>query len=342
MLVRRLIIIFIAFVLDLCFGDPRWLYHPVCMIGNLIGFCTNHFLLICHKQKTKERLAGLLLVIIVLIFSVAVPFLLLVVAYKIHIAAGIFLEAFWCYQLLAAKSLRIESKKVLDALKESLEEGQKAVAMIVGRDTSVLDEKGVIKAAVETVAENTTDGVVAPLLFMSVFGTLGGFFYKAVNTMDSMVGYRNEKYRYFGTAAAKLDDICNWIPSRISAIFMIMAAGVCHVLLWIRQRIMADCAGGINYYDIKKAFYIWIRDRRKHKSPNSAQTEAVCAGAMQIQLAGDAYYFGKKYEKPFIGDDIRPIEAEDINRAGMLMYVTSIIVWIVCICTIWCVSSYLI
>jgi adenosylcobinamide-phosphate synthase len=315
MLTRRLIVVFVSFILDICFGDPRWLYHPVCIIGNIIGFLTERLLPKCGKQKKKERIAGFCLVIAVLFLSVSVPFVILYFAYKINTFLGLIVESFWCYQLLAAKSLRVESKKVYDALKVSLAEGRKAVSMIVGRDTEALDEIGVIKATVETVAENTSDGVVAPLLFMVLFGAVGAFFYKAVNTMDSMIGYQNDKYQYFGTAAAGLDDICNWIPARISAIFMILAAGLC------KEN---------QYYNRKDAWRIWRRDRTNHKSPNSAQTEAACAGALQIQLAGDAYYFGKRYKKPFIGDCTREIELEDINRAGKLMYVTSVLVWIVC------------
>lgn len=212
-----------------------------------------------------------------------------------------------CYQILAARSLQKESNLVYLALKnEGIEAARKAVSMIVGRDTENLDTEGVTKAAVETVAENTSDGVIAPLCYMFLGGAVLGFTYKAINTMDSMVGYKNETYQFFGTAAAKLDDIVNYIPARISAVLMIVAV---YVL-------------GMNG---KNAWKIFCRDRYNHKSPNSAQTESVMAGALGVQLAGDAWYFGKLYKKPTIGDSIRKIEIEDIRRSHRLMYGTEIL-----------------
>ena len=339
MLTGRLIVIAAAFLLDLCLGDPAFLYHPVCAIGTFISFLTKKLLPLCGKEKKKERAAGLLLVLLVTAVSTSIPLVFLFFAYHFHRAAGILLESFWCYQLLAMKDLRVESSRVADALSVSLKEGRKAVSMIVGRDTQSLDAEGVIRAAVETVAENTSDGVVAPLLFMALFGAAGGFFYKAVNTMDSMVGYQNEKYQYFGTVAAKLDDVCNFIPARLSAVFMILAAGILQAWEWIAhgQKGRAKKENGsegkadINaVYSMKNAWRIWRRDRYNHKSPNSAQTESVCAGALQIRLAGDASYFGKLHKKPTIGDAVRPIETEDIHRAGRLMYVTSTLAWLFC------------
>ena len=207
--------------------------------------------------------------------------------------------------MLATKCLKTESMKVYKRLSEhDLCGARKAVSMIVGRDTECLDEEGVAKAAIETVAENASDGVIAPMLYLALFGPVGGFFYKAVNTMDSMVGYKNDKYLYFGRCAAKLDDIVNYIPARISAWLMILASA-CERMNW------------------KNAEKIYKRDRYCHASPNSAQTEAVMAGALEVQLAGDAVYFGKVVKKPTIGDDIRPVEAEDIKRANHLMYLTS-------------------
>ena len=213
----------------------------------------------------------------------------------------------WCYQILAARSLSVESKKVYHALKtQDVEGARKAVSMIVGRDTKSLTEEGIAKAAVETVAENTSDGVTAPLMFLMLGGAPLGFLYKAVNTMDSMLGYKNEKNLYFGRVAAKMDDVFNYLPSRVSAVLMIAAAFLTGM-------------------DAKKAAQIYKRDRRKHASPNSAQTESVCAGALQVQLAGDAWYFGVLHKKETIGDPIRPVEAEDIKRAGRLMYVTAVL-----------------
>lgn len=310
---ERIIIIAAGFLLDLLFGDPYWLYHPVRGIGQVITW-TEKLLQKLFKYRSgresdrgKKRGAGAILVLVVLVVSVGVPAAVLIAAGWIHPWLKTGLSCFWCYQLLAMKSLRTESMKVFWALKSgNMEQARTAVSMIVGRDTKNLDEAGITKAAVETVAENTSDGVIAPLCYMLLFGVLGGFFYKAVNTMDSMIGYKNDKYCYFGTAAAKLDDICNFIPARIAAVFMIAAA----FLLG---------------YDGKNAVRIYRRDRYQHASPNSAQTEAVCAGALSVQLAGDAYYFGKLYHKPTIGDAIRRIEAEDIKRANRLLYGTSVI-----------------
>lgn len=243
--------------------------------------------------------------IIVLTASMAVPGLLLFFAYRYAWQAGLALETFMCYQIFAVKSLKTESDKVYRALKtEGLEEAREAVSMIVGRDTKRLTEEGVAKAAVETIAENTTDGVAAPLFYMAAGGAVLGFGYKAVNTMDSMIGYKNEKYEYFGTAAARLDDVLNYIPARLTAWIMIAASFLAGM-------------------DGKNAVRIYLRDKRKHKSPNAAQTEAVMAGALDVELAGNAWYFGKLYEKPAIGEPLRRILPEDIRRAHKLLYITA-------------------
>ena len=298
------IALFLGIVLDFILGDPHGWWHPVMGIGKIITKTENIVRKVFPKTKRGERIGGAVLAVLVILVSVAVPAVLLYAAYRVHIAAGIVLEAVLCDTMLAAKSLKVESSKVADALEqEGLEAGRKAVSMIVGRDTNRLDEKGVIKAAVETVAENTSDGVIAPLFFMGIFGGLGGVFYKAVNTMDSMIGYKNEKYQYFGTVAAKLDDVVNFIPARISGLMMIFASFLCRM-------------------DGKEAFRIFKRDRYCHASPNSAQTEAVMAGALGVQLAGEAWYFGVKHEKPTIGDDRRLVELLDIKRSNRLMYGT--------------------
>lgn len=294
-----------GFVIDLLCGDPRWLYHPVRIIGNLIVISEKGLRRIFQKTKQGERAAGALLVLLVVSLSTAAPLALLVLLYHLLPAAGFALEVFWCYQLLAVKSLCMESDAVYRELNGgTLDSARRAVSMIVGRDTETLDEAGITRAAVETVAENTSDGVVAPLFFMMIGGAVGGFFYKAINTMDSMVGYKNVKYRYFGTAAAKLDDLVNFLPARIAAVLMIAAAALVGE-------------------DAKNAFRIWKRDRRKHASPNSAQTESVMAGALHIRLAGDAWYFGRKHEKPYIGDDDQPVRPEDIRRSHRLLYATA-------------------
>ncbi|MDE5966921.1 MAG: adenosylcobinamide-phosphate synthase CbiB [Lachnospiraceae bacterium] len=303
----------IGAVLDMLLGDSHQLPHPVRWIGWLISAVENRM----HRAKghpRREFLQGLLTAAIVITLSAGLPLLLLFLAYRMHIALGVLLEGIFCYYLLAARSLRDESMKVYDALCAAGEEGvppsgrliraRQAVSMIVGRDTDKLDETGIIKAAVETVAENTSDGVTAPLFYMAVGGAVLGFFYKAVNTLDSMIGYRNEQYQNFGAFAAHLDDILNYIPSRLTALLMIGAAYILKM-------------------DGRQAGTVWRRDRRKHKSPNSAQTESVCAGALNIMLAGDAYYFGELHRKDTIGDDIRPVEAEDIRRANRLMYGTA-------------------
>ena len=299
--------------LDAIFGDPVWLYHPVRIIGNWISILEKWLRVFCKNDEKKERIAGCVLWFCVVIASVGIPWGLLYLAGKVSFWLQFALETFWCYQLLAGKCLKDESRKVYVRLvNHNLEGARHAVSMIVGRDTGNLSEAGVTKAAVETVAENTSDGVIAPLIFMLIGGAPLGFFYKAVNTMDSMVGYKNEKYLHFGRFAAKMDDVWNYIPSRISALLMIASA-------WIFRM------------DYKRAWAVWKRDRRKHASPNSAQTEAVCAGALQVQLAGDAYYFGKLYEKPTIGDAIREIETEDIRYANRLMYATAILGVIICV-----------
>ena len=293
----------LGFLLDLAFGDPRWLYHPIRLIGNLIAWAEKPFRAAFPKSEKGELAAGTFFAVFVVAVSTAVPALLLVLASRLSSWLVFALEVFWSFQILAAKSLKSESMKVYAALKEGdLPKARKAVSMIVGRDTQNLTEEGVAKAAVETVAENSSDGVIAPLLFLALGGPALGFFYKAVNTLDSMVGYKNDTYLYFGRFSAKLDDVLNFIPSRISGLLLVLASPL----------------AGLS---MEGAWKIFRRDRRNHASPNSAQTEAAAAGALGVQLAGDAYYFGKLYKKPTIGDPLRPVEYEDIRRVNRLMYV---------------------
>ena len=295
----------IGFLLDLCFGDPYWMPHPIRAMGTLIAKLDKRLRKEEGQSSEQKLFNGIWLVFIVTGLSVLFCVVVLGAAYAVHPIAGMVVQSLMCYQMFAAKCLKKESMKVYDALKkDDLTLARKAVSMIVGRDTQALTKEGVAKAAVETVAENTSDGEIAPLFYMALFGATGGYFYKAVNTMDSMVGYKNDKYFYFGRAAAKLDDIMNYVPARISAVLMILASGI------LGQ-------------DMKNAAFIFKRDRYNHASPNSAQTEAVCAGALDIQLAGDAYYFGKLYKKPTIGDAIRPIVYEDIRLANRLLYGTA-------------------
>ena len=301
--------------MDLAAGDPRSIPHPVVWIGKLIAFLDRKLLGDIPEDKSdpakRDREAefrkGLLLVLIVIIVTAAVTAAVMYASYRLSPLAGVIAEAVLTCFLLAQTSLRRESMKVYRELKEgSLEGARKAVSMIVGRDTQALDAEGVTKAAVETVAENFSDGVIAPMLYAAIGGPVLGMTYKAVNTMDSMIGYRNDRYMWFGTAAAKLDDAANCIPSRISAMLLIACSAFCG-----------------RDFDAKRALRIWKRDRHEHKSPNAAQTESAAAGALGIQLAGDAQYFGKTVKKPYIGDKTREVEAEDIVRMNRLMSVSS-------------------
>ena len=302
-----------GYVLDLLLGDPFGGFHPVVWIGKLISFLTDK-LLNENDSPDKKRKNGIKIVTIVITISVLCTGIIIVAAYKINPYFGVCIEAFITYQCLATKSLYTESMKVYYALKDtSLDAGRKAVAMIVGRDTKALDEVGVTKAAVETVAENTSDGIIAPMIYLAIGGPILGICYKAINTMDSMIGYKSDKYLDFGRAAAKLDDVVNFIPARISAFLMIVAT------LFLGKD-----------YNTVNAIYIFRRDRFNHPSPNSAQTESVCAGALGVQLAGPASYFGKLKEKPFIGDMLRKIEVKDIKRANVLMISTSILCALIC------------
>ena len=301
----------LGFLLDWVLGDPQFLYHPVRLIGWLIGRLEAVLRKICKKTEKGLLLGGLFLVAAVCGITGGAVWALLALCREVSAWLYLAVSAALCYQLLAARSLQTESMKVYQELKKGdLPGARRAVSMIVGRDTERLSEAGVTKAAVETVAENTSDGVIAPLFYLALGGPVLGWVYKAVNTMDSMVGYKNDKYLYFGRAAAKFDDVMNFIPARLSAIMMILAAPLVKL-------------------DGASAWKIFKRDRLNHASPNSAQTEAVMAGALQVQLAGDAWYFGKKHEKPTIGDAVRPVEIEDIARANKLLYAASLLGMIV-------------
>ena len=305
---------FIAgFVLDLLIGDPHFIPHPVRLIGSLISSLDKRLNCDAGYNSSEKKLnlikykRGMLLAFTVIFATFAMSVIIIVAAYSINLYAGVIAEAVMTWQILATKCLRVESMRVYDALKtDGVDAGRRAVSMIVGRDTSVLDAAGVTRAAVETIAENTSDGVIAPMLYTAIGGPVLGFVYKAVNTMDSMLGYKNDKYMYFGRFAARLDDVVNFIPARISAYLMIASAFI-----------------GGRQFDGKNAYRIFKRDRFNHASPNSAQTESVCAGALRVQLAGDAVYFGKLVKKKYIGDGLREIEYEDIKRANRLMYITA-------------------
>lgn len=297
-----------GFLLDALLGDPYRLPHPIRLIGTLIAK-----LEVWMRAHCKNlRVGGGLLCLTVLLLSAGVPLVLLVVCYHVHMALGVAVESVLCYYLLAARCLRDESMKVCCAMERQDTEGARhAVSMIVGRDTKPLNGEGILRAAVETVAENTSDGVTAPLFYMAFGGAVLGFFYKAANTMDSMLGYRNEKYGELGFIPAKLDDVLNYIPSRLTALLMCLAAFLCSL-------------------DGRAAFHIWRRDRRKHASPNSAQTEAACAGALHVRLAGDAWYGGILHKKDYIGNNDRPVTPDMIRRANRLMYVTAVLMLALC------------
>lgn len=293
--------------LDALFGDPRRIPHPVCGIGNLIAWLEARLRKWFPADAKSERRAGAVMVSSVLLITGLAAALILTAAYAVHPLAGLAVESVMCGQMMAWRSLRKESMKVYDALAAGDVEGaRKAVSMIVGRDTASLSDLGITKAAVETVAENTSDGIIAPLFYMVLGGGTGIFLYKAVNTMDSMVGYKNDKYLYFGRCAAKLDDFANYIPARVAGICMIVAAYLLSL-------------------DAKKAWKIFKRDRYNHLSPNSAMTESVTAGALHIQLGGGHFYFGKWVPKDTIGDDIRQVEPEDIVQTNNLMYMTAVL-----------------
>ncbi|MCI1958576.1 MAG: adenosylcobinamide-phosphate synthase CbiB [Clostridia bacterium] len=301
-----IIAVIAGFIIDFLIGDPHFLPHPVKLIGIIISKTES---ILRKKFKTEKGLeiAGVILVIIVILLT-------FLASYYVIFAFGIFgklakriVMSIMCWQVIAARSLQKESMKVYDELENgTLGSARKAVSMIVGRDTENLSDEGVTKAAIETVAENTSDGVIAPMFYIMIGGPILGMVYKAVNTMDSMVGYKNEKYLHFGRAAAKTDDFFNFLPSRIAAMLMIVST------FFLR-------------YDIKNAVYIFKRDRFNHSSPNAAQTESVCAGALELKLAGDAWYFGKLVKKEYIGDDLRPIDHSDIKRANKMMYLSSIL-----------------
>lgn len=301
-----------GFFLDFILGDPHFPFHPVCLTGKLISFFDRVFLgnpeEAAKKGRRQKFFLGLLTVLFVCLISEAILLAILFAAFYINPWLFCLFESLMVYFLLAARSLEKESMKVYYALEENnLSSARSFLSMIVGRDTQNLSQEGICRATVETVAENTSDGVIAPMIFLAIGGSPLGLLYKAVNTMDSMIAYKNERYIDFGCCAARSDDFLNLIPSRISAVLMIISTGLCRFFY-----------PGKFYFS--NSIRIFLRDRYKHQSPNSAQTESVCAGALGLKLAGPASYEGKIEEKPYIGDQLRLPEADDIKRADMLMY----------------------
>ena len=304
--------LFLGFGIDLIVGDPHSIPHPVIFIGKLITAIEKLVRKVFPKTTRGENVAGGVLWLLVVALSTAVPALLLWLCYGLNTWLGLALESIMCWQILATKSLKDESMKVYATLKTGdIEKSRYAVSMIVGRDTANLDDKAVARAAVETVAENTSDGIVAPLLFLAVGGAPLGFFYKAVNTMDSMLGYVEMPYKNIGLVPAKMDDVMNFIPARFSAFLMLLGG-------WVLR------------LDVKNGWKIFKRDRFNHASPNSAQTESVCAGLLGLRLAGDAWYHGELHKKKYIGDALREIDYEDIPRTCRLLYATTILALIIC------------
>ena len=290
----------VGFVLDLIIGDPERWTHPVIWIGKWISFMEKRL----RKRGGNLRRSALVLTASTVLIAMAATAAVLGILALIHKAAlfiGMCIISWWC---LSAKCLAVEAKGVYRALGVSVEKGRTQVARIVGRDTTELSEEEIVCATVETVAENTTDGVISPMLYLAIGGPVLAMGFKAASTLDSMVGYLNEKYRDIGWSSAKLDDVLNYIPARICG--WLMCIGAFFVKL-----------------DGKNAIRIMKRDHANHLSPNCAWSESAAAGAMHIQLGGTHTYFGKVVEKPTIGDDDRPVEKRDILRANRLLYVSS-------------------
>lgn len=287
-----------AVALDVLLGDPRWLYHPVVGIGRFIGWGEG----ILRQSAVSEKIAGIILLIVTVGTAAGLAWLLLWSASRFHPLAGDGVALFLSYTCLAARSLYDESKLVANALTAGdLMAARTFLARIVGRDTDQLDEPEIWRALVETVAENSSDGVIAPLLCLMIGGPVLGIAYKAVNTLDSMVGYKNEKYQDLGWASARFDDLVNWLPARLTGFFMVLVAPLFGLSM-----------GG--------AWRIMRRDGRNHASPNSGFPEAAAAGALGVMIGGTNRYFGTTVIKPTIGDPIRPLTCDSWRGTVRLMY----------------------
>lgn len=310
---QRLLILAGALICDLLFGDPQGFPHFVIAFGKIISSCEKFLRSLFPKTPKGELVAGFLLVLILCSSSFLIMYFILLLAAKLNIYLALVIELYFAWQCLALRSLQKESTVIVKHLQAAdLVKARLALAQIVGRDTESLDEAGISRATVETIAENSADGVVAPLFFLAIGGAPLAVLYKAINTMDSMIAYKNPRYMYFGRIAAKLDDLANFIPARLTALAMLSVTPFVKL-------------------DIKNAWRIFKRDRFNHASPNSAQTEAVAAGALKIRLGGSAFYFGKLVEKPSIGDDERQIEVRDIIRMQDLLFATAWLCFAICI-----------
>ena len=301
-----LISLLIGAAMDFCIGDPAWIPHPVRGIGKMTAAFERALRREGDTPGTEFR-KGLIAALAVMGISAGTAGAAVRILFGIHPLLGIAGESIICCFCLAARNLMQESERVQKALEqEGIEEARCAVGRIVGRDTGCLSRKGVIRAAVETVAENTSDGVIAPMFWFVLLGPAGMVGYKAVNTMDSMIGYRNERYEYYGKAAAKMDDILNYLPARLTGLLLVASAFLLRM-------------------DGRNAWRIFLRDRNASKSPNAGQAESACAGALGLELIGSAVYNGILVEKPTIGDPIREPEPEDIGRANRLMLTASVL-----------------
>lgn len=297
--------IYIGYIIDLIIGDPYSFPHPVIYIGKLIKVVENNIRKI-FKDEKHLKLAGFILWFITVGLTYLITYLIIRIS-KFSMITFFIVNSFIIYTTLATKCLKDEAVKIYNILKfGDIKESRKQLSYIVGRDTSNLNEAEIIRATVETVAENTVDGIISPMFYAFIGGSPLAMAYKAVNTLDSMVGYKNDKYINLGFASAKIDDIANYIPARICVIFMTLASFVLR-------------------FDYKRCFKIAIRDRKNHKSPNCAYSEGAVAGALGIQLGGTNIYFGKPVYKPTIGDKDREIEIEDIKKTNKIMYMSSIL-----------------
>lgn len=304
-----ILVMVIAYLLDLVIGDPYSFPHPVRFIGNLIRF-TEGKIRIIFKSKKQLKIGGVLLWTITVGFTALVTNLILNLL-CINNIFYVIIASIILYTTLSTKCLADEAKKIYEVLKTGdIEKSRKQLSYIVGRDTTSLNENEIIRATVETVAENTVDGIISPMMYGFIGGPVLAMAYKAINTLDSMVGYKNEKYGDIGFASAKIDDIANFIPARITPFFMMIASFILG-------------------FNSKKSIKIAMRDRKNHKSPNCAYAEGAVAGALEVQLGGTNMYFGEKVYKPTIGDKYRELEAEDILRTNKIMYLTSFIALVI-------------
>ncbi len=302
-----------AYVLDLIFGDPYSFPHPVKFIGNMIARLEKFF----FATLINKLLSGLITFLIVVVSTYFATFLLINISYSLNSYLGIAVEILLTYTVLSAKCLEVEAVKVQRELRaKNLENSRKSLSYIVGRDTKELDFSQIIKAVIETVAENTVDGVISPIFYLCLGGVPLAMAFKAISTLDSMIGYRNEKYEEFGKVSARADDVANFIPARLSVIFFTISAFLLRL-------------------DYKNAFLICMRDRKNHLSPNCAYSESLTAGALGIQLGGSHYYGGKLVEKQKIGDDLKKADVDDITKTvNMLRIVTFLCILVVCIINI--------